>query len=142
MRVESLDHIHIYCEDPEASAAFYTHHFEAAEVLRNSNSQGALRIFLGLGGQVLVLGPFPAGHVPAAAPEPGDGAYHHGFGVAHIGLRVADVATAVAELSAAGVAILSTPVTESTGLTFAYVAAPDGVVLELTQYPPPTRVVP
>jgi catechol 2,3-dioxygenase-like lactoylglutathione lyase family enzyme len=137
MRVESLDHIHVYCEDPEASAAFYTHHFEAAEVLRNSNLQGGLRIFLGLGGQLLVLGPFPAGHAPTAAVEPGDGAYRHGFGVAHIGLRVANVARAVAELSAAGVAILSDPMTESTGLTFAYVAAPDGVVLELTQYPPP-----
>jgi catechol 2,3-dioxygenase-like lactoylglutathione lyase family enzyme len=137
MRVESLDHIHVYCEDPEASAAFYTHHFEAAEVLRNSNAQGGLRIFLGLGGQLLVLGPFPAGHVPTAAVEPGDGAYRHGFGVAHVGLRVANVARAVAELSAAGVTILSDPVTEPTGLTFAYVAAPDGVVLELTQYPPP-----
>jgi len=137
MRVESLDHIHVYCEDPESSAVFYTQHFEAAEVLRNNNFQGELRIFLALGGQLLVLGPFPAGHAPAAAPEPGDGAYRHGFGVAHIGLHVANVATAVAELSAAGVPILSHPVTESTGLTFAYVAAPDGVVLELTQYPPP-----
>ena len=115
----------------------WTQHFEADEVLRNNNFQGELRIFLALGGQLLVLGPFPAEHAPAAAPEPGDGAYRHGFGVAHIGLHIANVATAVAELSAAGVPILSHPVTESTGLTFAYVAAPDGVVLELTQYPPP-----
>ncbi len=137
MRVESLDHIHVYCEDPETTSVFYTQHFEADEVLRNNNFQGELRIFLALGGQLLVLGPFPAEHAPAAAPEPGDGAYRHGFGVAHIGLHIANVATAVAELSAAGVPILSHPVTESTGLTFAYVAAPDGVVLELTQYPPP-----
>jgi len=136
MHVESLDHIHVYCEDPEASAAFYARHFEAAEMLRNANANGELRIFLGLGGQVLVLGSFPAGHAPAAPPEPGDGAYRHGFGVAHVGLNVADVAAAVAELTAAGVPILSDPVSEATGLTFAYVAAPDGVVIELTQYPP------
>jgi catechol 2,3-dioxygenase-like lactoylglutathione lyase family enzyme len=54
--------------------------------------------------------------------------------VSHIGLRVADVRAALRELSAAGVRVLSEPVSEPTGLTFAYVAAPDGVVLELTQY--------
>ena len=137
MRVESLDHIHVYCEDPGASTAFYTRHFEAAELLRNRNAHGDLRIFLQLGGQVLVFGPFPTGHTPAATPEAGDGAYRNGFGVAHLGLHVASVEAAVAELSAAGVAILSEPLTEPTGLTFAYVAAPDGVVLELTEYPAP-----
>jgi len=134
MHVESVDHIHVYCGDPEASAAFYTRHFEASEVLRNNNLQSEIRIFLALGGQLLVLGPFPAGHGPAAALEPGDGAYRSGFGVAHIGLNVANVDAAVAELSAAGVAILSEPATEPSGLRFAYVAAPDGVVLELTEY--------
>jgi catechol 2,3-dioxygenase-like lactoylglutathione lyase family enzyme len=138
MRVESLDHIHVYCQDPESSAAFYTRHFEATEVLRNSNLQGELRIFLALGGQLLVFGPFPTGHTPAEATDPGDGAYRNGMGVAHIGLNVANVAAAVDELTAAGVAILSAPATEATGLKFAYVAAPDGVVLELTEYPPAT----
>ena len=135
--MESLDHIHVYAADPEGSAHFYQLHFDAKQVHRNTNVNGDTRIFLALGGQVLVIGDFPAGLVSAPPPEAGDGAYRHGFGVAHIGLRVANVARAVAELSAAGVTILSDPVTEPTGLTFAYVAAPDGVVLELTQYPPP-----
>jgi hypothetical protein len=37
-------------------------------------------------------------------------------------------------LSASGVPILSQPQSEPSGLTFAYVAAPDGVVVELTEY--------
>ena len=136
MKVESLDHIHIYAAEPEQSAQFYTHHFEAKPVHRNTNGNGDTRIFLALGGQILVLGSFPSGLAPALPPEIGDGAYCHGFGVAHFGLRVTDVDAAVQELSAGGVPILSQPVREPSGLTYAYVAAPDGVVVELTQYAP------
>jgi lactoylglutathione lyase len=71
---------------------------------------------------------------PTNPPEAGDGAYSHGFGVAHFSLRVEDVRAAIAELSASGVRVLSQPVREPSGLTYAYVAAPDGVVVELTQY--------
>ena len=134
MQVESLDHIHIYAADPEESARFYQHHFEAKLVLRNTNANGDARIFLSLGGQILVIGSFPSGLTPAAPPEAGDGAYSHGFGVAHFGLRVANVRAAITELSASGVRVLSQPVREPSGLTYAYVAAPDGVVVELTQY--------
>lgn len=134
MHIEALDHIHIYAADPEASVHFYQHHFEAKPVLRNANVNGDTRIFLALGGQILVVGDFPRGLTPAAPPEAGDGAYGHGFGVAHIGLRVADVVAAVAELADSGVRILSEVVREPSGLTYAYVAAPDGVVLEITQY--------
>ena len=134
MKVESLDHIHIYAAEPEDSARFYQHHFEAKPVLRNTNANGDSRIFLALGGQILVVGSFPVGLTPTAPPEAGDGAYRHGFGVAHFGLRVADVPAAVAELLESGVRVLTQPVCEPTGLTYAYIAAPDGVVVELTQY--------
>ena len=134
MKVESLDHIHIYAAEPEESARFYQHHFEAKPFHRNTNINGDTRIFLRLGGQILVIGSFPTGLFPAPTPEAGDGAYRHGFGIAHFGLRVADVRVAITELAASRVRILSEPVRESSGLTYAYVAAPDGVVVELTQY--------
>ncbi len=134
MQVHSLDHLHIYAAEPEESARFYERHFQAKPLHRNTNVNGDARIFLSLGGQILVLGSFPNGLAPARPPEPGDGAYSHGFGVAHFGLRVEDVGAAVAELSASGVRILSQPVREPSGLTYAYVAAPDGVIVELTQY--------
>ena len=134
MKIESLDHIHIYCADAERSAAFYSEHFGANPVHRSQNVYDQTRIFLGLGGQLLVLGPFPPGAAAAKPPAAADGAYSHGFGVSHFGLRVTDVADAAEELRGAGVEILSEPVTEKTGLIYAYVAAPDGVVVELTQY--------
>jgi lactoylglutathione lyase len=137
MHVKSLDHIHIYADDPELSARFYTEYFDAKPLVRNTNVNGDIRIFLALGGQVLVLGSFPSGLTPTDPPEYGDGAYRHGFGVAHFGLRVANVEIALKELSRSNVRILSQPVREQSGLTYAYVAAPDGVVVELTQYESP-----
>ena len=134
MKVESLDHIHIYSSDSDASAAFYCQHFEAKEVLRNENVYGQERVFLSLGGQLVVIGPFPPGIEPADPPAAGDGAYSHGFGVAHFGVRVLDVEAATRELAESGVAILTQPTQEDSGLRYAYIAAPDGVVVELTQY--------
>jgi catechol 2,3-dioxygenase-like lactoylglutathione lyase family enzyme len=134
MQVKSLDHIHIYAAAPDDSARFYMDHFEAKSVHRNTNANGDTRIFLALGGQILVVGNFPSGHSPAPPPDVGDGAYRHGFGVAHFGLRVEDVEAAVAELSASEVRVLGRPVREPSGLTYVYIAAPDGVVVELTQY--------
>jgi lactoylglutathione lyase len=137
MQVKSLDHIHIYAGDPELSARFYVEHFDAKPIVRNTNVNGDVRIFLALGGQVLVLGSFPSGLEPTHPPEPADGAYPHGFGVAHFGLRVANVEAALAELSESDVRVLSQPVQERSGLIYAYVAAPDGVIVELTQYESP-----
>ncbi len=135
MKIEALDHIHVYAADPEFSASFYVDHFEAIEVLRNENVHGQTRIFLSLGGMVLlVLSPFPPGINAAPPPAPGDGAYTHGFGVSHFGLKVADIEQAVAEMREADVPLLSDPVHESSGISYAYLAAPDGVVIELTQY--------
>ena len=134
VRVESLDHIHIYAANPEESAKFYQHHFEAKQVHRNVNTNGDVRLFLALGGQIIVVGSVPTGMAPAPPPEAGDGAYVHGFGIAHFGLRVADLEASIKELAASGIRALSEIVQEPTGLSYAYVAAPDGVILELTQY--------
>ena len=68
MHVKSLDHIHIYAANPEESAQFYQRHFEAKQVDRNTNSNGDTRIFLALGGQIVVIGSFPTDM--AAAPPP------------------------------------------------------------------------
>lgn len=136
MEVKSLDHIHIYSRAPEDSAAFYRDHFGAAEVLRNEERDGRISIFLSLAGRIVICSDFPSDITAGDPPPFGDGAYAHGFGVAHIGLRVDDVASAVRELEVADVRILGGPF-EEPGIQFAYVAAPDGVVVELTQYEAP-----
>jgi catechol 2,3-dioxygenase-like lactoylglutathione lyase family enzyme len=134
LHVKSLDHIHIYAAEPERSAMFYKDHFEARELVRNNNVNGDLRVFLSLGDQVLVVGSFPAGLSPATPPAVGDGAFTHGFGIAHFGLRVDDAEAAASDLARAGVHVIGEVVREESGLTYVYVEAPDGVVIELTQY--------
>ena len=134
MQVLRLDHIHIYAEDPEASANFYFNHFEATTVERNTNNNGDLRIFLALGHQILVLGTFPQGMKASIPPQAGDGAYNNGFGISHFGLNVSDVDEAIAELNSSNISVLSAPVLEKSGLKYAYFQAPDGVVIELTEY--------
>ena len=134
MQIKSLDHIHVYSDSPEHSADFYIQHFAAKTIVRNKNKNGDERIFLALGGQVIVLGDFPKGHVASSPPPAGDGTYRRGFGVAHFGLRVESVESGLEELRAADVEVLGELVREDSGLTYAYIAAPDGVVIELTQY--------
>ena len=134
MQVESLDHIHIYSRDPESSAAFYTEHFGAREVLRNQNVHDQTRIFLSLGGQLVVLGPFPPGLDARDPPAPADGAYAHGFGVAHFGLKVPDIEEAARELKERGIRMTTEATHEPGGLSYCYLAAPDGVIIELTSY--------
>jgi catechol 2,3-dioxygenase-like lactoylglutathione lyase family enzyme len=134
MQVKSLDHIHIYSATPETSADFYIHHFDAKTVVRNTNINGDERIFLALGGQIVVVGSFPNGHTASSPPAAGDGAYRHGSGVAHIGLRIESVEQGLVELNEAGIQILGERVQEESGLAYAYIAGPDGVVIELTEY--------
>jgi catechol 2,3-dioxygenase-like lactoylglutathione lyase family enzyme len=137
MHVESLDHIHIYAADPHESMRFYERFFEAKEVHRNTGDDGEVQLFLALGKQIVVVASFPAGMTPTAPPDSGDGAYVHGFGVAHFGLRVLDIAAAIEELRDGGVRILTEQCQGFSGLEYAYIAAPDGVVIELTQYEVP-----
>jgi catechol 2,3-dioxygenase-like lactoylglutathione lyase family enzyme len=130
MHVEALDHIHIYSVDPDASSDFYQRHFEGTVVQRHDDGPSVL---LALGGKILIFGPVPAGVTPAEPTAFTDGTRTPGVGVGHFGLRVADVKAAVEELAGAGVEILAQPVA-TPDITFAYIGAPDGVVVELTQY--------
>ncbi len=135
MQVKSIDHIHIYSSDPAASQAFWERHFGAARVFETRNAHDQAVHILQLGGHNLALSEFPPGEAPAA-PVVVDrlGREGQGFGgVMHLGFNVADVAAAVAELRAAGVKVHSEPA-EAHGTIFAYVEAPDGVLIELTQY--------
>lgn len=58
----------------------------------------------------------------------------HQFGLDHFGIRVKNLETAVGELREQGVQIQTEPVSGSLGIKCAFIAAPDGVVIELTEY--------
>jgi catechol 2,3-dioxygenase-like lactoylglutathione lyase family enzyme len=133
MQIRRLDHVHVYASDPEASAQFYETQFGATRTGSTRTSRGGTMHFLKLGGLALVLAPYPPGSLPGAPSEYTDGTYQRRSGVAHIGLQVESVVDAVDSLRRKGVQVLDGPRVHA-GLHFAYVGAPDGVIIELLQY--------
>ena len=135
----TLDHLHVYAADPEASVAFYMRHFDADRLGALPVENGRENIFLLLGAMVLVVSSFPEGMQAAAPPEPGDGALRSGFGLAHFGLQVDDLDATVERLARGGVSCHG-PTREAGPIRYAYLSAPDGVVIELTQYVLPPKL--
>src|SRR5678815_5130861 len=133
MKIHRLDHIHIYCGDPERSARFYTEVFSADVIGKAQTSYGGTMHFVRLGRLALVLAPYPPGTEAGIPPAYEDGMYLRGFGVAHFGLHVDKLADAVESVRQLGGNILS-ELRENAGLRFAYVGAPDGVIIELLEY--------
>jgi catechol 2,3-dioxygenase-like lactoylglutathione lyase family enzyme len=133
MKIHRLDHIHVYCSDPEASLDFYTNVFEAEVLGKAYGSDGGVRHFMRLGGISLVLAPYPQGTVPAVPTVYRDGIYEHGYGIGHFGLHVENVDRAVETARQRGANILAEP-KEFIGARFAYVGGPDGVIIELLEH--------
>ena len=132
MNIESFDHIHIYSIDTAAAAKFYMQFFGGEEVYRKEG-KGGLRIYLSLGGQIVVLGPPPLDRVVSDSIDVNADPKHH-IGLDHFGIRVKDLSAAVEELREKGVKIMAEPVKGKSGISYAFISAPDGVIIELTQY--------
>jgi catechol 2,3-dioxygenase-like lactoylglutathione lyase family enzyme len=136
----TLDHIHVFAHDPARSIAFYVDALGAEHLgaLPSSTDKPDNHLLL-LGGQFLVISAFPADMQAQECPEVGDGALRAGFGVAHFGLNVPDLDEAVARIRAHGIEPHSGP-RGSGSIRFVYFSAPDGVVIELTEYVLPPRL--
>ncbi len=131
--ITSFDHIHLYSADLSRSLEFYEQVLGAEPVGAIPNDHGGKNHVLILGGQHLVLSAYPPGLDPHTPPAHGDGALTHGFGVAHLGLNVRDLEPFVRRLEAAGVEVHSAPRGRG-AVRYVYFTAPDGVVIELTEY--------
>jgi catechol 2,3-dioxygenase-like lactoylglutathione lyase family enzyme len=110
-----LDHVHLHVGDVERSLAFYARVFGAEEAFR----VGETLVFLGLPGvnSVIAL----------------DGRPERERNPAHVGLRLAegeDRDAAVQEVEEAGGSVIERG-EHAPGVQYAYVADPDGNVLEL-----------
>lgn len=133
MKIESFDHVHIYSEEPEEAAKFYMRCF-GSEKLYQKEAAGGVRIFLSLGGQIIVIGPLPSDRAVSSSVDLDENPHQHLVGLDHFGIRVKDLGAAIQELREQGVQILAEPVSGSSGISYAFIAAPDGVIIELTQY--------
>ncbi len=139
--ITNFDHVHFYAEDLDASLSFYQDVMGAELVGAIPNSHGGKNHILLLGGQFLAVSGYPPGITPRKPAAHGDGALTHGYGVAHLGINVRKLEPLIAKLKGAGIDVHSAP--RGTGsLRYVYFTAPDGVVIELTEYVLPANLRP
>ena len=131
-----FDHVHIISENPRASAEWYVEMF-GATIAADTVARGAPQIFVELGGMtILIRGRRPGEDpVPARPIRPyADFSSHNAWGTDHFGfLYRGDLAALCARLREKGVQF---PVALKPGVggsLLCYVAAPDGVSIELMQ---------
>ena len=132
----AFDHIHIISEDPHASASWYVEMF-GATIAADTMARGAAQIFVELGGiTILIRGRRPGEDpVPARPIRPyADFSSHNAWGTDHFGfLYRGDLETFCAGLRAKGVTFPVELKRGVNGSLLCYVAAPDGVSIELMQ---------
>ena len=131
-----FDHIHIISENPRASAEWSVEIF-GATIAADTVARGAPQIFVELGGMTILI----RGRRPGEDPSPArpirpyaDFSSHNGWGTDHFGfLYQGDLEAFCAGLRDKGVQF---PVELKRGVggsLLCYVAAPDGVSIELMQ---------
>jgi catechol 2,3-dioxygenase-like lactoylglutathione lyase family enzyme len=131
-----FDHVHIISQDPEASANWYVEMF-GANIAASAMARGAPQIFVDLGGMTILIRGRRRGEDPAAARpirQFADFSSHDAHGIDHFGFMYnGDLAAFCDQLRAKGVTF---PVELKRGVggsLLCYVAAPDGVSIELMQ---------
>ncbi len=131
-----FDHIHIMSRDPEASARWYEEMF-GARIAANTVSRDAPQIFVEVGGMTLIIRGQRAGEEPAAGREIrpyGDFSSHNSWGTDHFGFLYDGDLTAFRDaLRAKGVTFPVALKRGENGSLLCYVAAPDGVSIELME---------
>jgi catechol 2,3-dioxygenase-like lactoylglutathione lyase family enzyme len=131
-----FDHVHIISQDPEASARWYVEMF-GATIAANTTARGAPQIFVELGRMTILIRGKRPGEDPAL-PRPirpyADFSSHNAWGTDHFGfLYQGDLEALCAELRAKNVTFPVELKRGVNGSLLCYVAAPDGVSIELMQ---------
>jgi catechol 2,3-dioxygenase-like lactoylglutathione lyase family enzyme len=131
-----FDHVHIISENPHASAAWYVEMF-GATVATDTVARGAPQIFLELGGMTILIRGRRPGENPVAAREISqyaDFSSHNAWGTDHFGFLYQGDLTAFCEALGQKGVTFPVPLKRGVGGSLlCYVAAPDGVSIELMQ---------
>ncbi len=133
----AFDHIHLISRDPKAAAGWYQEIFGGEITAEQEELRGAPQIDVRVGGSTLVI----RGQRPGEAPsdtkpmQDFDGySSHDEWGTDHFGFTYrGDLKAFCAELKEKGVRMAVEPWEFKPGLVLCYVAAPDGVSIELIQ---------
>jgi catechol 2,3-dioxygenase-like lactoylglutathione lyase family enzyme len=116
-----LHHTHLFAADLDASIEFYRRWF-GAEVVADEEFFGARNVMVSVGGGRINF-------YDQAPPDRGRNAVHH------LGVQTDDLETLVAEMTAGGIEFRSSIRDSGVG-RYIMVEAPDGVLLELFEFPP------
>ncbi len=137
----SFDHIHIISGDPRASAAWYVGKL-GAEINGEIELRGAPQINVSLGGMTLLIRGRRSGEdpsMPAPMRDFEDYSSHDEYGTDHFGFTYRGDLRAYCEvLRNRGVEFVVEPweFIPGSGGVICYIAAPDGVSIELIQARP------
>lgn len=131
-----FDHVHIISRDPKASADWYVEMF-GATIAADTVARGAPQIFVELGGMTILIRGRRRGEDPVDGRpiRPyADFSSHNAWGTDHFGfLYQGDLTALCNELRAKGVTFSVELKQGVNGSLLCYVAAPDGVSIELMQ---------
>ena len=132
----AFDHIHLISHDPKAAADWYAEML-GAEIAAEYELRGAPQINVRLGGITLIIRGQRPGEAPVAtAPMRDFAGYssHNEWGTDHFGFAYrGDLRAFCTELKAKGVRMAVEPWEFTPGSVLCYVAAPDGVSIELIE---------
>lgn len=134
----TFDHVHIISEDPVASAAWYVE-ILGATITANYTLRGAPQIHVALGGMTVIIRGKRPGEDPSKANpiRDFDGfSSHNEWGTDHFGFTFnGDLKSFCEEIREKGATFAIEPWAFSTESFLCYLAAPDGVSIELAQAP-------
>jgi len=132
-----FDHIHLISKDPRAAAQWYQDMFGGEVTTVQQNLRGAPQIDVRVGGMTLVIRGQRPGEQPVATKpmQHFDGfSSHDEWGTDHFGFTYrGDLMAFCDELKKKGARMAVEPWEFKPGMVLCYVAAPDGVSIELIQ---------
>ena len=132
----SFDHIHLISEDPKATATWYEE-ILGGEIVADYELRGAPQINVRVGGmQVIIRGRRPGESPVSTRPmqDFADYSSHDEWGTDHFGYTYhGDLNAFCEEIRGKGATLAVEPWEFSPGSLICYVAAPDGVSIELVQ---------
>ena len=136
----SFDHVHVISADPKAAAKWYEK-FLGGQIIAEYTLRDAPQINVALGGMTVIIrgrrpGEDPVSTRPMRDFDPASGGYssHDEWGTDHFGYTYhGDLKAFCDEIRAKGATFAVEPWAFSPGSLLCYLAAPDGVSIELVQ---------
>ena len=136
-KVIAFDHIHLISRDPKAAADWYREMLGGEVTAVQENLRGAPQFDVRVGGMtVIIRGRRPGEHPAETKPMHHFEGYssHDAWGTDHFAFTYrGDLRAFCAELKRKGVRMAVEPWEFKPGMVLCYVAAPDGVSIELIQ---------